>query len=680
METDINGVIKALRIDKKRWSLAVIEAVVNSIQAIEDRKKIEDQESYVGKISIEIDRDTIQPSASDEVTGLRKPIAVRVSDNGIGLDEDHFKAFTKAHTSFRKAGRGIGRFYYLKYFRQCKIESTTKVGDEYTTTSYDFNEISDVKETSRESSQIKDSGTTISMSMPVSNDLYLLSPTTIFNHLIDHCIVPHIKKQLPDITIVDEQDETTIVVNNELTNQIEEDVEGLSFNLFDHEIKIHLRKHYEVKAAHELKMCTADRVVYSRQLNTIRSGFHSPFVDSSGKSYYVKAYVESDLLDENVDELRTQFIFLNSENQNAAFSGPTEDSIIKEVMSRIVTAFQNEVDSDASNRMASVKTRVLKDAPEYGYLTSGEGYAALINVRHDADEVSFKQDLVKCDAEWSHKHFGKVKSLLPENITADTKEQYLKDLHEFFEQEGSYAISKLAQYIMHRNIILKIIKQFINYGRDGNAISEVLEKGIHDIIMPMGTTNVDDDKRFMSHNLWLLDERLVTYQYFNSDKRLDQSKGVGAASGREPDLLGYSFRFSDSVESGKSSGVVIVEIKRPGLGYVENDKGERPDEQIVNYIDLIITKQLKKDGTLRGLSVEDRTPKYAYVICDITSSEKSNLIRLHQFKEAVDGTLFKPHHELNLYISILNYDQFLGEAEKRNRVLFERLGITGTSI
>ena len=61
--------------------------------------------------------------------------------------------------------------------------------------------------------------------------------------------------------------------------------------------------------------------------------------------------------------------------------------------------------------------------------------------------------------------------------------------------------------------------------------------------------------------------------------------------------------------------------------------------------------------------------------CDITPNLKK-IAELHDFIETPDKLgLYRYHEKKKSYIEILSYDKMINDAEKRNRILFDKLGI-----
>ncbi|MEO0395987.1 MAG: ATP-binding protein, partial [Cyanobacteria bacterium P01_A01_bin.137] len=97
--------------DSSKALFPLFEAVVNSIHAIEEACR-ED-----GLIEIYIDRIT-QTNLLEDSGGLEPIEKFTIIDNGIGFNDEHFKAFLTSDTDYKlsRGGKGIGRFAWLKAF------------------------------------------------------------------------------------------------------------------------------------------------------------------------------------------------------------------------------------------------------------------------------------------------------------------------------------------------------------------------------------------------------------------------------------------------------------------------------------------------------------------------------------------------------------------------------------
>src|SRR5689334_8892771 len=105
MKTDLAGKIQNTSLPKKKALLPMFEAIVNSIQAIEDAGL----EPSQGKIKITLYRENLLDEKQPVEPGIE---SITIQDNGVGLNADNYKSFSTAESRYKKGrgGKGIGRF------------------------------------------------------------------------------------------------------------------------------------------------------------------------------------------------------------------------------------------------------------------------------------------------------------------------------------------------------------------------------------------------------------------------------------------------------------------------------------------------------------------------------------------------------------------------------------------
>ena len=191
------------------------------------------------------------------------------------------------------------------------------------------------------------------------------------------------------------------------------------------------------------------------------------------------------------------------------------------------------------------------------------------------------------------------------------------------------------------------------------------EDALHGLFFPLKKTS--DEIDFEDHNLWIIDEKLAYHKYLASDIPFSkQDAPVKVDSEKRPDILTYI------PGSEPFSSIVIVEFKRPE----RDDYGdeENPIRQILEYVNLIREgKAQRSDGST--IEVSDTVPFYCYVIATLTPKLRSEAIQ-RNFITAPDGQGFFYYiTNLRAYIEVSSYRKVLGDAKKRNKAFFDKLGI-----
>ncbi len=133
MKIDVAGRVRNVPLPTSRPLNPLFEAVVNSIQAIEDARRGD------GKVSIKLVRD-LSPTLLELDKGSRDIVSFEITDNGVGFNDDNFAAFQTSDTTYKadRGGKGIGRFVWLVAFDSVSIQSTFKAGDYWKTRSFNF--------------------------------------------------------------------------------------------------------------------------------------------------------------------------------------------------------------------------------------------------------------------------------------------------------------------------------------------------------------------------------------------------------------------------------------------------------------------------------------------------------------------------------------------------------------
>ena len=103
-------------------------------------------------------------------------------------------------------------------------------------------------------------------------------------------------------------------------------------------------------------------------------------------------------------------------------------------------------------------------------------------------------------------------------------------------------------------------------------------------------------------------------------------------------------------------------------------QGENPVLQMLEYVDKLASNRVA-DKNGRIIRVGENTQFYLYAVCDITPKLKK-VAETYDFIETPDKMgMYKYHDKKRAYIEIISFDKLVNDADKRNRILFEKLGI-----
>ena len=109
-------------------------------------------------------------------------------------------------------------------------------------------------------------------------------------------------------------------------------------------------------------------------------------------------------------------------------------------------------------------------------------------------------------------------------------------------------------------------------------------------------------------------------------------------------------------------------------------RGSRQAFHVIKYkkgMSRLSTRRTQKvlDTKDRIIHVGNETMFYLYAICDVTATLETILYR-RGFTKMADGLGYYWHNSpLNAYIKVLPFNKILIDSKKRNKILFDKLGI-----
>jgi len=233
-------------------------------------------------------------------------------------------------------------------------------------------------------------------------------------------------------------------------------------------------------------------------------------------------------------------------------------------------------------------------------------------------------------------------------------------------QKGS-----LAEYVTQRKAVLDLLDKLRGF-EDNTTEKQHLEEAVHKLICPMRVTS--KDLEIDDHNLWILDDRLASYKFFASDKTVKSL--TGDDSTREPDLAFFYDSCIAWRESDRSCDtVILVEFKRPGLE--QYSEKTDPFMQLMEYVELFKSGSQIRDKSGKVITgIGSNTAFHCYIIADLTDGLKKRL--RGKFQNTPDGRgLFGYTSNPETYTEVIPYDKLLIDAQERNAIFFDKLGLNG---
>jgi hypothetical protein len=645
----------------------VVEVIVNALQAIDDSDRKD------GKVLVR----ALRASQARLDSGLRDIVGFEIVDNGIGFTDEHLESFDTLYTDHRieEGGKGFGRFTCLKYFDDVRIRSDYRDGSRLRCRSFTMGHGTDIVVNEKtEESECTDTRTTIRLHRLRQRHQFDKKLSTVARNLVER-LLPYFIVQGYDCpsVVLSEQDDTAPIVLNALVGadqssdiqELQVETGQFSISAMDEteDFEVRVFKFYAPRNQRSrISLVAHKRDVSGSALYQYIPEFEAEFYDPARngasdqtRNYIVRAYVFGDYLDRNVSLERGGFEFsmqggvflpigqakIERKAANIARTAVGTDISLREEKKRLLVV--SYVDEQAPWHKAMLDDIDLSELPSN---PTDEAIEILLHKEKFAQEATIKRDVAELLESTNHEEIEQAAGEIVQRVSDASK-------------------NELTHYIALRRKILDVFDKSLQLDDVGKYSSEGV---VHDVIFPRrGDT---ERTAFERHNLWILDERLNYTSYVSSDRALNRGD-----SGR-PDLLVYNRRVLFRGDNEPSNPITIFEFKKPQRDdFVNPSSGEDPVDQIIRYANEIRDgKHKTPEG--REVLVADTTPFYGFVVCDLTPKVRRWLDREKDFRPMPDGLgWFQWRGGINLYVEVISWDKVLKDAQMRNRILFEKLGI-----
>jgi len=642
----------------------LIEAIVNSIEAISETKRSD------GKIVITPIRN---PQASFETDALPDIVGFTVEDNGIGFNPQNRDAFDTLCTDYKinMGGQGLGRFIFLKYFTRVRFSSVYESNSKYHLRKFSLGSRNDIIENEVDQEiSASDTKTTLSLEGLKQHD-YDKELKTIARKILERILVFFVDDTFKCPTIMLKENDNEVILNDLLGDNREiQHIHSESFSLKgfktpgqieqsnDFQVKIY-KIIYPGSITSKLCLTAQNRQVTETSLSKYIPEFKEDFFekdDRTSKNYIIIAYILGKYLDDNVTFERGKFNF-PTEGSDIVY--PLSQNAIEKRSANIVEAvFKDEVQTRRQKRHDTFKRYIDESAPWYKPYLKDLDWSTLAS---DLDEQAMESALQQV-------RFRKEKLAKSElkKIIDDPKIELFAKANELVKSVQEAGSSDLTHYVALRKIVLELLRKLLEIKDDGKYNKE---KDIHNIIFPQKSDSESTD--YIGHNLWILDEKLNFTEYVSSDRTTDKERKD------RPDLLIFNKRIAYRSGNETSNPITIFEFKQPQRDdFINQSNAEDPIEQVIRYVrDIKEGKYKTPEG--RDIYVDDNTPFYGYLICDLTAKVKDWLYKIKNFTPMPDGLgYFNWFSNNRLYMEVLAWDKILKDSEQRNKIFFKKLGLT----
>lgn len=644
----------------------VTEVVVNAIQAIEEAGVDN------GLIKIEVNRST-QLELDEPLPNIS---GFTITDNGIGFTDVHRESFDTLYTTHKLSagGKGFGRFTCLKYYEDVNYLS----GYEQNGATYErsFSMGKEQEIIINEKNEQKEPflrGTRVELKS-VTKPFPEKKLSSIARSLVEKLLPYFISTKSCSKVVLSESDGSNPIILNDYigSNQDSLIVESKTANgLFNfvgsekrYEFSVRTFKIYSPSTSRSrISLVAHRREVVTTSIHNYIPEFSEEFYEAlpngeknTDRNFIVVAYVVGDYLDEHVSLERGGFEF--PKESPDLYYEVSQKQIEKSAAEFAKKVVNTDVEERQTRKAKKIEEYVRDFAPWHRDTLSSIDYSS---IPHNPNPEQIDSALHKQEYKEENRVKNEVRKLLAEGDSDSLKDR----AGEIARQISDRSKNELAHYISLRKSVLDIFEKSLESNSDGSYSAEDV---VHDIIFPVKRDS--DNTHFEHHNLWIIDERLNFTEYLSSDLPMN-----GAGSDR-PDMIAYDKRIGFRGGNEASNPVTVFEFKKPQRDdFVNPSSKEDPVEQIIRYVNQVRKGQYKTPNG-REIQIQQNTPFYGYVICELTQKVKDWLEEIKDFKPMPDRLGYFRHHDnINLYVEVWGWDKALNDARMRNSIFFKKLGI-----
>ena len=429
--------------------------------------------------------------------------------------------------------------------------------------------------------------------------------------------------------------------------------------------------YHSAEAHHKIVFAAHYREVVEDNLDRYLPNLKLRLEDQEHGAFAYLAFVQGPYLDANVSNERTNFTFPSADpGEGTAELLPQEPTLkmIRDAALDCVAAdLRPQLEEINATKAARIEQYVNFDAPQYKILVKHlpEFVDAIPpNPSDQVIEMRLHEQLAA--RQRALKQEGRA--ILQQVTNEADYDEYDKRLREFMDNYNELGVAALAQYVFHRKIILELLAKAISLDKQTGKYP--LEEAVHSLVFPMRATS--DVIRFEQQNLWILDERLTYHSFLASDLRLDQLSHLESESASRPDILIFDKPLIFSDDSQPLSSMIVVEFKRPDR---TDYRAEDPVTQVYRMVRDVRAGKVKDHNGRMIRPANNQIPAYCYIVCDLTPELETRIQNMSAFRTPDNMGYYGFNQELHAYYEVISYTKLLADAQKRNRVLFDRLNI-----
>lgn len=636
VKANIKDIVANLGKDVK-FLQPLFEAIINSLEA--NAKKI--------RVTIQQD-----PTLFDDFSSIH---SFSIEDDGEGFTQKNIEAFSTLWTdNKRQIGcKGSGRFTWLSVFNMIQVDSFLADQNKHIHISFDLNFdgqiITDNVEVEKNKTIITFSNVTDkfyyrNVDGKIKDKRYSSDPQKIKQEILNYLLIKLflLKKQDVDFEISilckksAKEDPIEVKINPSDIPNLDYENFSIRSKVNDEEFLFQLYYLFKTDGANtkRLYFCSNSRATKEYDSDSLGFSSHLPNKDS-----FIMMLC-SEYFDNKDNDSRNDF---------------TELSFLKYATDEVPL-----LTNDILSETRPVMQRIIRNKyPEIERINVEEENAAIEKNPHLIKYIKENKEIVKSKESLTiaaQKRFNdekikvrnKIEQVLSNNNVSSS--EFQKTINEITD----IAYYELGEYIVYRDTIIKALAKTMN--------TEAREKVFHDMFMPMKTSNSNDsiNDRLLS-NLWLLDDKYMTYLYASSDKSYNRiAKDLNlepVESLTRPDMC----VFLSSNDDTKSKDALIIEFKSAKTGLDEKRKAlsELPDNVM----------------TLRN-AVPNIKTVWSYGITEIDESFENSLLGQDYeplFSNGESKIYYKYLKNANTHVYFIDYQSIIDDALSRNSTFIEIL-------
>ena len=663
MLANIKGLVDRLELSQAKAMMPLFEAISNAIDAIEEHRDGFSGHSICIRLIAAHD---LAHQGGDEVLVLD---GFDISDDGVGFDDGNLASFQEAHTlsKVKVGGKGVGRFTFLKVFSNVHIRSVFQRQGETLLREFNFSIAEELKGADKVTPVKETRGTALSM-RGMENKFkggWPHDPAIIAERILAHFLIRFAARSCPPMTL-ESPGHAPIDLHKLFETTVLTHIEERFFDVLGHTFALQAYRHRDGRSRHDLHLCANGREVTTNKLRDLLPELPEKLLDADQEPYTLIVLVTGEYLDDHANQERTRISFQSDDEPDIDETLVSRQSLNRGITDTLRPLLADDLQSTNEEKRSQIE-KFVELAPEYRALTHPR-YKELIEQRIQPGLTTEKLDEallhVKRDVEDSvRKEVRHVAAL----FETETFEQYQERFQIVAEQANEIGKAQLAAYVAHRRTILDLVSQSLKRVRTDDKYP--FERVLHKMIFPMGATS--KDIFFEQQNLWVIDERLCYHTLLTSDKKLNSVPGLKGTSGKEPDIFAFFYDTpigvaeSDNLPSG---GVIIIEFKRPG----RDDYDKDPADQIIQRFREISYGNV---NDIEGRQINPANLRYTgYLIADLKPSLHKQVYGRYHRTADNEGYFFNLAAG-NGCIEIISYDKLVKDAGRRNRILFDKLGL-----